>query len=133
MPNIGKVSGVLRKLYDNAVRVRLNGQDKALVPTDANQDEKKVKDSQIRKYDIVYLEKSPDYCKPNPLTGHRGTLHRYCDPDNSKICKNLCEDCGHRTVKRVVYERNCDKCRKQFMWCCNVICDKCSVSKAQCM
>lgn len=133
MPNIGKVSERLRTLYDKAVKVRLHSAKEGLVPVRSRKDRKLLKAISLRSEEIVYLESSPDYCNSNLLTGHRGTLLRYCDPDNLRICRNLCEECGHRTVKRVVYERNCEKCRKQFTWCCTVSCGQCNVTKAQCM
>ena len=134
MPNIGKVSERLRKLYDKAVKVRLNSAKDGLVPAvGTKRDRKNLKAISLKSEEIVYLESSPNYCHPNLLTGHRGTLLRYCDPDNEKVCRNLCEECEYQTVKRVVYERNCEKCRKQFTWCCTVSCGKCNVTKAQCM
>ena len=133
MPNIREVSERLRMLYDKAIKVRLHDAKEALIPANTEKGQRNVKTISLGREEIVYTEPSPDYCHSNLLTGHRGTLLRYCDPDNRKICKRLCEDCGYRTVMRVVYERNCDKCRTQFTWCCNVWCGKCNVVKAQCM
>jgi len=133
MPNIRKVSERLRVLYDNSVKVKYYSKREGLKPAWAIKDRKSAKTISLKSEQIVYLESSPNYCHSNSRTGHRGTLRRYCDPDNEVVCRNLCEGCGYRTVKRVVYERNCDKCRKQFSWCCTVSCGMCNVTKAQCM
>ena len=133
MPNIGKVSERLRTHYDKAVKVRFQSVKNELVPISKKKDRKAVRKISLRSEEIVYLEASPDYCRPDTSIGHKGTLLRNCDPDNRKICQNLCEECGYRTVKRTVYEQNCEKCRKQFEWCCTVSCGKCKFTRAQCM
>lgn len=130
-PNIGKVSERLRQLYDKAEHVRYSNEVQALVKTNKKRSKKKA--ISLRNSEIVYLEQSPNYCHSNLLTGHKGTLLRYCDTDNRKTCQDLCEGCGYRTVESRAYERNCDKCRKQFTWCCTVSCGVCHVTKAQCM
>eukprot|EP00795_Rhopilema_esculentum_P008241 gene8241-14184_t len=126
MPNIVKVSEKLRKLYDDAVEVHYDTEKRSLVRTVPHK-----QGISLRNTEMVFLEPSPNYCHPL-LTGHKGTLLRHCDPDNPKTCEHLCEGCGYRTVKRVVYEKNCNKCRKHFEWCCSVFCGKCHVTKAQC-
>ncbi len=136
-PQIGKVSESLKKLYDHAVKVRYDKTQKAFVRASNPGHQGKPsghtgKSLHFRNRALVYLEDSPDYCQPNLLTGHKGTLLRYCDPDNMSTCQHLCENCGYRTVKRLVLERNCKKCRKQFKWCCSVSCGSCPVLKAQC-
>eukprot|EP00794_Sanderia_malayensis_P011984 gene11984-13222_t len=132
-PHIGKVSESLRKLYDVAVKVSYDEKKSSFFKSKPRQRNIMFRPGNLRNLELVYLEDSPDYCHPNLLTGHKGTLLRYCDPDNKKTCNHLCESCGYRTVKRVVYERNCDKCRKHFTWCCTVSCGSCAVTKAQCM
>ena len=132
-PHIGKVSESLRKLYNDAAKVRFVKKTSSFVKLASAKPHTKTRSASSSNLELLYLEDSPDYCQPNLLTGHKGTLLRLCDPANKNTCRHLCEDCGYRTVQRVVHERNCDKCRKHFTWCCTVSCGSCEVTKAQCM
>ncbi|CAE1139814.1 WNT8 [Acanthosepion pharaonis] len=90
--------------------------------------------SQVSNTDLVYLEKSPDYCKQNLTLSIKGTLNRECKrPKKSekvsrrerKSCRRLCTSCGyqiHRWTEEIVIS-----CQCKFFWCCAVKCRKCLV------
>ena len=86
----------------------------------------------IRKTELVYLEKSPDYCRKNLTLGTPGTLGRRCiQPDKTdraarserRSCKRLCSACGFKVKKTVRQVRR--KCNCKFLWCCAVKCEIC--------
>ncbi|CAG4994930.1 unnamed protein product [Parnassius apollo] len=78
---------------------------------------------QPRKSELVYLEPSPSYCEPDPVSGSLGTHGRHCNRTSrgENGCETLCCGRGYNTI-RIVEET---KCRCQFHWCCRVTCDKC--------
>ncbi|XP_063236262.1 protein Wnt-6-like isoform X1 [Bacillus rossius redtenbacheri] len=77
--------------------------------------------------DLVYLEDSPDFCRPSRSTGSLGTAGRRCNATSPGVegCDLLC--CGRGFDTRRVAERvNC-QCR--FRWCCEVTCSTCLVRR----
>ncbi|GAB1606397.1 protein Wnt-8b isoform X1 [Argonauta hians] len=88
--------------------------------------------SLVYKTDLVYLEKSPDYCKKNASLSIEGTINRECKkPDKSeklskwerRSCQRLCLNCGYR-IKHWT-EEILTSCHCKFLWCCAVKCSKC--------
>ncbi|XP_064097298.1 protein Wnt-7b-like [Macrobrachium nipponense] len=76
-----------------------------------------------RSSDLVYLQKSPNYCERNPATGSLGTVGRRCnrtskEPDG---CDLMCCGRGYNTHQ---YIRKW-KCNCKFHWCCYVHCHTC--------
>lgn len=67
---------------------------------------------------LVYLEKSPSFCEPNPLTGSGMTGRRCRDPDH---CNKVCCGSEHRSFNEVVYET----CQCRMVWCCKLECKTC--------
>lgn len=87
---------------------------------------------EISKYDLVYLETSPDFCKNNTAYGTTGTVGRECSRPSQKTkdnrwerksCKRLCNSCGMK-VKSVFIEQ-VSTCNCKFHWCCEVKCEEC--------
>jgi hypothetical protein len=83
---------------------------------------------------LVYIERSPNYCKANETYGIRGTLNRECSRRHKtekvrrserNSCRNLCQWCGYSVQKRTVEITSTCNCK--FMWCCQVNCDICVV------
>ncbi|KAK2157589.1 hypothetical protein LSH36_188g03061 [Paralvinella palmiformis] len=77
-----------------------------------------------RQRDLVYLERSPNYCDYDPDTGSLGTQGRRCNrtslgPDG---CDTMCCGRGYNTHQ---YTRKW-KCNCKFIWCCHVTCHTCS-------
>ena len=77
--------------------------------------------------DLVYYEKSPDFCEPNPSYGITGTKGRQCDDDSMGVdgCDLMCCGRGHQTETYVARER----CNCTFFWCCEVQCKVCTKTK----
>jgi len=91
------------------------------------------KAGEVKKRKLVYLERSPDYCRRNQTLGLQGALGRECmtDPslnspseDNLHKCSRLCRDCGLYTLTREVEVTVSCNCR--FVWCCRVECQSCT-------
>lgn len=79
---------------------------------------------QPRKSELVYLEASPSYCEPDPVTGALGTHGRHCNRTSrgEDGCETLCCGRGYNSVRTV----KSTQCRCQFHWCCHVTCDTCT-------
>lgn len=75
--------------------------------------------------DLVYIEKSPSYCEPDPVTGSVGTHGRVCNKTithHSNSCDLMCCGRGYNTHQYSrVWQCNC-----KFLWCCYVKCNTCS-------
>lgn len=66
---------------------------------------------------LVYLEKAPSFCEPNPLTS--GMSGRRCrDRDH---CDKVCCGSEHRNFTETVYEA----CQCRMVWCCKLECKTC--------
>lgn len=77
----------------------------------------------VNKKSLVYFEKSPNFCDPNPQIDVPGTSGRYCNK-NSKAddnCETLCCGRGYATLRVTRTER----CHCKFHWCCYVECLEC--------
>ena len=132
LPRFEKVGDTLREMYKEAIKVtHHNGTLYEIRPRS-----KRIKKSNIislKSSALVYMEESPDYCRGDPGSGYPGTLNRYCDSSDPNTCKNLCEACGYKTVKKQVLIRD-KKCFCRFEWCCKVTCLPCNkyVVKMKC-
>ncbi|XP_050706395.1 protein Wnt-7b-like [Eriocheir sinensis] len=76
-----------------------------------------------RKFHLVYLERSPNYCQMNPAVGSLGTMGRKCNRTSSGPggCDLLCCAGGYNTHQ---YTRTWH-CNCKFHWCCYVQCHTC--------
>lgn len=86
-----------------------------------------LKRSKIRKprrSDLVYLDKSPNYCDLDSSTGSLGTVGRKCNRTSTRTdgCDLMCCGRGYNTHQ---YTRTWP-CNCKFHWCCFVECNKCS-------
>ncbi|KAL0195527.1 hypothetical protein M9458_009099, partial [Cirrhinus mrigala] len=74
--------------------------------------------------DLVYLERSPNYCEEDAATGSAGTRGRLCNHTSPHTdgCNLMCCGRGHNTHQYTrVWQCNC-----KFQWCCFVKCNTCS-------
>ncbi|KAI4532562.1 hypothetical protein MG293_017827 [Ovis ammon polii] len=74
--------------------------------------------------DLVYIEKSPNYCEEDPATGSVGTQGRACNKTAPQAsgCDLMCCGRGYNTHQ---YARAW-QCSCRFHWCCYVKCNTCS-------
>ena len=87
--------------------------------------EKRKSKDPISENELVFVSKSPNFCKQNPALGISGTRDRRCieGDEGSSGCKYLC--CGRSY--RVLVERRIEACQCKFVWCCEVVCKQCEV------
>ncbi|XP_057711474.1 protein Wnt-7b isoform X2 [Corythoichthys intestinalis] len=74
--------------------------------------------------DLVYLERSPNYCEEDRATGSTGTRGRLCNGTSAHTdgCNVMCCGRGYNTHHYTrVWQCNC-----KFHWCCVVNCNTCS-------
>ena len=120
MPNFRDVGNRLKERFDGAAKVTISNDGLHLVAEDET-----IKPPS--REDLLYSEKSPNFCKSRKKYGSLGTRGRLCDPHSEGIegCDLLCCGRGFKET-RVTMEENC-KC--QFIWCCQVICKTCTSIK----
>ncbi|XP_019876945.1 protein Wnt-6 isoform X2 [Aethina tumida] len=121
MPPFREVGNKLKERFDGAVKVIAGNDGKSFMP----------EGSTIKlpgKLDLVYSEKTPDYCDNNSTIGSFGTRGRECNATSiaEEGCGILCCNRGFQS-EVVIREVTCN-CT--FVWCCEVKCAKCHVPKS---
>lgn len=116
LPSFRQTGDRLRDRYDGAIKVAFNRQGTRLVRSD-----RKFKRS--TKDDLLYTEKSPDFCESDPAMGSFGTRGRQCDRHSSDTggCNLMCCGRGYKSQRTRISER----CNCRFQWCCHVKCQTC--------
>ncbi|CAK9292550.1 unnamed protein product [Gordionus sp. m RMFG-2023] len=78
----------------------------------------------IKENELVHLDKSPNYCDPDPHSGIFGTRGRECNLTSTGTdnCDNICCGRGHLEESIIKSER----CHCKFVWCCYVKCQTCT-------
>lgn len=124
LPKFRELGYILKEKYAHAVHVE---------PVKASRN-KRPKFLKIKKpysyrkpmdTDLVYIDKSPNYCEADPLTGSLGTQGRVCNKtmmQHISGCDLMCCGRGYNTHQYSrVWQCNC-----KFLWCCYVKCNTCS-------
>lgn len=120
MPSFREVGNRLKESFDGAAKVIPSNDGHSFITEGPT-----IKPP--GRFDLIYSEDSPDFCKLNRKTGSLGTTDRQCNATSPGIegCELLC--CGRGYDTRIIKEKiNC-QCR--FRWCCEVTCNTCLVKK----
>ncbi|XP_050307378.1 protein Wnt-2 [Anthonomus grandis grandis] len=120
-------SNLEKKNLRNLNVVNPKQKNKKLLPARTNQGPfpKKKKQKRDMSVDLLYYEKSPDFCDMNPALDVPGTSGRFCNStlrDGQFSCAALCCGRGYNLIKQTKLER----CHCKFVWCCEVKCDICN-------
>ena len=121
MPPFSLIAGKLKEKYDAAVQVSVkkNANQVKIIPQSKYY-------RRLVKTDLVYLNQSPDFCRPYPKLAAYGTKGRVCNKTarGANSCDSLCCGRAYKTqVETVTYKCNCT-----FVWCCSVNCNECQTS-----
>ena len=121
MPSFSLIGNKLKEKYDAATEIRIRKYGKRtarakIIP-------KNQLFHKLEKSDLIYLNRSPDFCQANLRFASRGTHGRVCNKNSRGIdgCDLLCCGRPYRTqLQTVTYKCNCT-----FLWCCSVKCSEC--------
>ncbi|XP_063913038.1 protein Wnt-8a-like [Zophobas morio] len=132
MPTFPQIAKQLKERYDRAMFISYekigvgvalgNSARQTLFETDI-----KI----LSKGNLLYLEKSPNYCFEDIASGWPGTLGRTCSKTTNKAasiserrsCRHLCRSCGFKARKQ--QKQVTRMCNCKFTFCCEVKCDVC--------
>uniref|UniRef100_A0A8C0YJC9 Protein Wnt n=2 Tax=Cyprinus carpio carpio TaxID=630221 RepID=A0A8C0YJC9_CYPCA len=112
-----RVGAYLKERYENSVQVVDRSKHKV------RRKDKEHRNMPIGKEELIFFNKSPNYCLEDRRLGVMGTRGRRCNrtsagPDG---CNLLC--CGRGYNTHVV--RHVERCECKFVWCCYVSCRRC--------
>ncbi|CAC5406916.1 protein Wnt-7b-like isoform X1 [Mytilus californianus] len=124
LPTFRKIGNYIMKKYGRAKLVTTLKAKRNKVPSHLIIKRLKNKHTKPRRSDVVYLEKSPNYCDHDPLKGSLGTVGRTCNRTSTETdgCDLMCCGRGYNTHQ---YTKTWT-CNCKFHWCCYVNCNKCS-------
>ncbi|KAK7506789.1 hypothetical protein BaRGS_00002264 [Batillaria attramentaria] len=118
-PEFRQVGKLLKKKFEDATKVdATNSADGRLFKRNGRRP---------RKMELLYFEKSPNFCEPNPLVDSPGTTGRLCNKSSTGIdnCETLCCGRGYNTLK----VKRSERCHCKFYWCCYVECKVCTYNE----
>ncbi|XP_013395211.1 protein Wnt-7b isoform X2 [Lingula anatina] len=123
LPPFRKIGDFLMKKYRLAKEVEPIRSRRARRPLFLKCKKSKKPDRKPKRTDVVYLQRSPNYCDYDPLTGSLGTRGRRCNrtSDDTDGCDSMCCGRGYNTHQ---YTRTW-QCNCRFHWCCHVTCNEC--------
>jgi len=85
--------------------------------------EKRKRREPIADTELVYVDRSPNYCRADPGRGVVGTRGRRCRRGSygPESCESLCCGRGYQVAE----VRRVERCHCRFVWCCEVRCKSC--------
>ncbi|XP_017777920.1 PREDICTED: protein Wnt-10b [Nicrophorus vespilloides] len=121
--NLGSDSTQTFNVVKQARKRRLKSSSKFKEWTIRNKNKKKTNLA----YDLLYYQRSPNFCERDNNLDVSGTMGRQCNRNNtgSDSCGSLCCGRGYNLVRR----RRTERCNCKFMWCCTVECQTCTVEE----
>eukprot|EP00795_Rhopilema_esculentum_P000019 gene19-9616_t len=113
MPPFKIVGERMKMLYNDAIKMPLNRRGRKQI--------REAKSSKIKQ--LLYFEKSPNFCFFDAAKGVLGTSGRVCNITSTGMdnCSLLCCGQGYNIQIR----RNVERCNCKFKWCCKVDCNTC--------
>ena len=77
--------------------------------------------------DLLYYQRSPNFCEKDPSVDFPGTAGRQCNRTGIGVdgCASLCCGRGYNVIR----QRRTDRCHCRFHWCCYVICQNCTIEE----
>ncbi|KAK3599051.1 hypothetical protein CHS0354_012539 [Potamilus streckersoni] len=118
-PDFRVVGDVLKRKYHKATEVNfLNTAD--------NRSRRRLVRKQKNSM-LLYYEKSPNFCDPNPEVDSPGTTGRFCNKTSDVVdnCETLCCGRGYNTLR----VKRTERCHCKFHWCCYVVCQTCTYNE----
>ena len=120
LPSLREVSSLLVvEKYNKARRVIPSRDSMNFIPYDSSE-------VAVKPGDLIYLDKSPDFCFRDISIGSPGVTGLECDGHvrrGSNSCSSRCCDRGFIEKEvEVEVEHGCCK----FIWCCSIRCTKCT-------
>ncbi|CAN8210854.1 unnamed protein product [Coccothraustes coccothraustes] len=117
MSSFEKIGRFLKEKYENSIQISDRLKKKL------RRKEKSQRKIPIGKEDLLYVNKSPNYCVEDQKLGIPGTQGRECNRTSQgpEGCNLLC--CGRGYNTHVV--RHVERCECKFVWCCYVRCRRC--------
>lgn len=124
LPPFRKIGNYVMKKYSKTKLVTALKATRNKLPAFLILKRSKDKHTKPKRSDLVYLEKSPNYCDYDPERGSLGTVGRNCNRTSSGTdgCDLMCCGRGYNTHQ---YTKNWT-CNCKFHWCCYVNCNRCS-------
>lgn len=118
-PDFRKVGDILKKRFHKAAKVNLNNYADS-------RSKRRVIRKQPRKR-LLFYEKSPNFCDPNPKVDSPGTTGRFCNKTSKGTdnCETLCCGRGYNTLR----VKRSERCNCKFHWCCYVVCQTCTYNE----
>ncbi|XP_078057436.1 protein Wnt-1 [Mustelus asterias] len=129
LPTFRTVGNLLKERFDGASRV-IYGNKGSNRASRADMRHLEPEDPAHKPHspqDLVYFERSPNFCAVNSKVGTAGTTGRACNNTSLGLdgCDLLCCGRGFRTLTERVTER----CHCTFHWCCHVSCLNCTTTQ----
>ena len=116
-PEFRRVGSVLKQRFDQAVLI-----DQIQLGNDAQNNRRRL--HSLRDTDLIFYERSPNYCEQKPEVDYPGITGRRCSKTGNDLdnCQSLCCGRGYNVIR----QKRTERCHCRFQWCCSVVCNNCT-------